>query len=564
MKVRLLSPDRDFDPQTEPPWHAEILSKDLALPVLFEAMAQGDACIAEVVRKVLLTSLANDEATIAYRQQILHDCLLHPQAVRELYEFAGAAVAQAKKQYLNTIARYPVWILSQSIRHLTEFLAMIRDLKQLTVRHESLFAAPGSRAFFTRLHGEVGDDYLMTVSDHLQRLSFQRGMLMSASLGRGNKGVHYLLHRPSLPEEQSRLARLGTWLLSLFWSKKPPPHSFSVHPRDEGGIRVLSSLRDQGLMRTAAALAQSSDNIRSFFTNLRNELAFYVGCLNLRQRLVDMGSPICMPVPEPLAARRFTCRGLYDVCLSLQIGRPAVGNDVQADGDDLVLITGANQGGKSTMLRSIGVAQCLLQSGMFVGAETMRASVCAGVYTHFKREEDTRLKSGKLDEELGRMSRIVDHIVPHALVLMNESFAATNEREGAEIGRQIISALIDNRVRVICVTHMYELARHFFADRQPAFLFLRAAREESGERSFKVLPGEPLPTSFGGDLYRALFDDSRETPAGRQGIDLMVEQMIELTDANRRQESKPFRPAWREKYTEPKKSSFTSLTQGAL
>ena len=72
MKVRLLSPDRDFDPQTEPPWHAEILSKDLALPVLFEAMAQGDACIAEVVRKVLLTSLANDEATIAYRQQILH------------------------------------------------------------------------------------------------------------------------------------------------------------------------------------------------------------------------------------------------------------------------------------------------------------------------------------------------------------------------------------------------------------------------------------------------------------------------------------------------------------
>ncbi len=351
--------------------------KDLALPVLFEAMAQGDACIAEVVRKVLLTSLANDEATIAYRQQILHDCLLHPQTVRELYEFAGAAVAQAKKQYLNTIARYPVWILSQSIRHLTEFLAMVRDLKQLTVRHESLFAAPGSRLFSLGCD-EVDDDYLMTVSNHLQRLKFHRGMLMSASLGRGNKGANYLLHRPALARRAVKACPAGDLAARLVLVKKASSPTASSPPTGRRGIRVLSSLRDQGLMRTAAALAQSSDNIRSFFTNLRNEDGFYVGCLNLRQRLVDMGSPICMPVPEPLAARRFTCRGLYDVCLSLQIGRPAVGNDVQADGDDLVLIGAPTRGASRPCCAALGVAQCLLQSGMFVGAETMRASVCAG------------------------------------------------------------------------------------------------------------------------------------------------------------------------------------------
>jgi DNA mismatch repair ATPase MutS len=97
---------------------------------------------------------------------------------------------------------------------------------------------------------------------------------------------------------------------------------------------------------------------------------------------------------------------------------------------------------------------------------------------------------------------------------MNESFAATNEREGTEIGRQIISALVDNRIRVVCVTHMYELAHHFLERDQSAFLFLRAAREENGARSFKVEPGEPLPTSFGGDLYRALFDDSLDPSPG--------------------------------------------------
>ena len=53
------------------------------------------------------------------------------------------------------------------------------------------------------------------------------------------------------------------------------------------------------------------------------------------------------------------------------------------------------------------------------------------------------MKSGKLDEELSRMSAIVDHITSHPMILFNESFAATNEREGSEIARQIVSALLE-------------------------------------------------------------------------------------------------------------------------
>lgn len=514
MKVQLLYQDREFDPQIDLPWHAEILAQDLALPVLFEAMAGEDAHILDVAHKVLLTGLGNDVATIQYRQQILRDCLEHPEAVRELYDFACATVDQTRKQYLGILVRYPEWVLSQSVTHMTELLGMIRSLKQLAARHEGLFAAPGWTAFFTRLHNEVNDEYLASINDHLRRLTFRNSLLLSAALGKGNKGMEYRLHRPPLPVEQTWLARFGAWLLDLFRSPQPPPHSFSLHPRDESGIRVLSGIRHRGVSQTAIVLAQSADQVRSFFTALKTELAFYVGCLNLQTRLAEMRAPTCFPAPEPCNTRHLTCHGIYDICLALQSSRPVVGNDIQADNIDLVMITGANQGGKSTLLRSIGQAQCLLQNGMIVGAETMCASACSGVYTHFKREEDMRLESGKLDEELGRMSRIVDHLSPHALVLMNESFAATNEREGTEIGRQIISALVDNRIRVVCVTHMYELARHFLEQHQSAYLFLRAAREQNGERSFKVLPGEPLPTSFGGDLYHDLFDATGNLPDG--------------------------------------------------
>jgi len=158
-------------------------------------------------------------------------------------------------------------------------------------------------------------------------------------------------------------------------------------------------------------------------------------------------------------------------------------------------------------LRSLGLAQLMMQSGMFVGAESFRADVCAGVFTHYKREEDAAMEGGKLDEELARMSEIVDRIKPGAILLCNEPFASTNEREGSEIARHVVRAMLTKRVRVMFVTHMYDLAHTIHAQRLGTALFLRAVRKPDGRRTFKLLEGEPLPTSYGEDSYRRIFGD---------------------------------------------------------
>lgn len=103
------------------------------------------------------------------------------------------------------------------------------------------------------------------------------------------------------------------------------------------------------------------------------------------------------------------------------------------------------------------------------------------------------------------MSAIADQIEPNSVLLCNESFSSTNEREGSQIAREIVRAMLDANVRVVFVTHLYDLAEGFYRQHLDNALFLRAERRSDGERSFRVPVGEPLPTSYGQDLYREIF-----------------------------------------------------------
>ena len=330
-------------------------------------------------------------------------------------------------------------------------------------------------------------------------LRFHDGVLIGAELGRGNEGQNYILRKP--------LEKQGGWLRDFF-NFSDPTLSFYVSDRDDFSTRALSEIKDIAINHVANALAQSTDHIYDFFQALRIDLAFYAGCINLAERLNELGCPYSFPMPAPLNQRRHTFRGLYDICLALTVKEKIVGNDLAADHKDLVVITGANQGGKSTFLRSIGLAQLMMQAGMFVPAEEFSANLCGNLFTHYKREEDISMKSGKLDEELNRMSAIVDHVSPNGMVLFNESFAATNEREGSEIARQITTALLERNVKVFFVTHQYEFARSFYDKGSGNVIYLRAERKTGGRRTFKLFEGEPLQTSFGEDIYRDVFYES--------------------------------------------------------
>jgi DNA mismatch repair ATPase MutS len=435
--------------------------------------------------------------------------LKNPVAVTGLYNLMTAVMEETRRQWWGLSSDHPGSMLYGSVDLMETFLGFLRKIRSVAEENAESFESEGFTSLFAMLRKELHEEYLATIKNHLKELKFRKGALLSAELGDSNEGTNYILRKAHSNEP--------SWFDRLL-GKGPASYSFRLDPRDETGGRILSDMRSRGISRVARALAQSSDHVLSFFKVLRTELAFYVGCLNLHSELVSKGLPTAFPTPMPAGEHSHDFSGLYDVCLALTMDHGVVGNTVNAGRKNLIVITGANQGGKSTFLRSIGLAQMMMQCGLFVGADIFQAGICPALYTHFKREEDATMKSGKFDEELARMSDIADHIVPNSILLFNESFAATNEREGSDIARQIVRALLERKIKIFYVTHLYEFARGFFDEKIDGAIFLRAERQADGTRTFRLIKGEPLETSYGEDLYRQVF--AVEDERSRRGMTL--------------------------------------------
>lgn len=495
MKAWLLHEARDFAWRRDAQWNEKTLAQDLDLDTLYRAMAAGDEALYDVARSVVPASL-DDLDEILYRQAVFDDCIAHEAVARTLYAIALEALETERKSFYWGLGASASSVLHAARDLVQAFVGLLRRLREIADRESGPFRSAGFQRFFAMVRAELTDDYFVTITRCLKELRFADGVLIGAQPGHGNKGEHYVLRKPH-DRDPNPLRRL--------FAKRPPSRTFHIAERDENGARAVSELEARGIDHVANALAQSADHIKSFFAMLRAELGFYLGCVNLRHELLRRGVPVCFPVPAPPAERRWRFGALHDASLALRMQATPVGNDADANGKDLVVVTGANQGGKSTFLRGLGIAQLLMQAGMFVAAEAFEANVAHGVFTHYKREEDATMHGGKFDEELRRMSEIVDHLGEHALFLSNESFASTNEREGSEIARQIVDALLEKHVKIGLVTHLFTLAHGLYDDGAFPALFLRAERREDGVRTFRLIEAGPLQTSFGRDLYRQIF-----------------------------------------------------------
>ena len=111
------------------------------------------------------------------------------------------------------------------------------------------------------------------------------------------------------------------------------------------------------------------------------------------------------------------------------------------------------------------------------------------------------MNSGRLDEELRRMDGIIRGVTRDSLLLLNESFATTTEKEGSVIAMELVSALYESGITVAMVTHLLQFARELYAKKPEHAVFMSAERRPDGTRTYRMVEAAPENTSFGLDLY---------------------------------------------------------------
>ena len=387
MKAFLMHPNEDFDTQSGLPAHEPAIRQDLELNTLLSVMASGDPLLFQVAKRGLLLSLG-DPAVVTYRQQIRPTAWRTPRSSASSYNVAGEALRAEKTVWGSILGRdAPRVLLGTSVRKMEILVTFLRRLREAADKHAPRVRSPGPTRFFAMLVEELSDEYFDLIEGYLKELKFKGGVLMGAQLAAGNKGTGYRLRRA---RDRGFIARM----------LDRSGYSFTLPDRDEAGARAPGRTRGQGCQSRRQRPRQSLEHVVSFVVMLRTEIGFYVACLNLADRLAAKGEATTLPTIVDDDRLRLCARGLYDVCLTLTLEERVVANDIDADDKSLVMITGANQGGKSTFLRSIGLAQLMMQCGMFVAAEFVLRERRHGVFTHLQARGGHPMRSGKFDEEL--------------------------------------------------------------------------------------------------------------------------------------------------------------------
>jgi len=191
------------------------------------------------------------------------------------------------------------------------------------------------------------------------------------------------------------------------------------------------------------------------------EAQFYLATLE-RMRALERDSGLRFSLPELAPSWGGTfAEGLFDAALAIRVGdeHPVIANDVRLDGDErLIVVTGPNQGGKTTFARAFGQLHYLAALGLPVPASAARIHPVDGVYTHFEREERVEDLRGKLHEELARVHAIVERSTSDSLVIMNEAFSSTTASDALLLSRAVLRQIDARGSLGLVVTFLDELA----------------------------------------------------------------------------------------------------------
>src|SRR6056297_2371108 len=480
--VSLLRPPGSRPPLVEAEPLDDAAAHDLQLAPLFAALSKDTPWLAS-----WYATPCADVDTVRFRQAVAGE-LLRPGVAEPLRTFARRI--HRVRQRLDAVRRVPyryvaeAWFLANAHRYVRATTALLEELDAVELRAGGLLACRDAIRDIAE-----GERFRSLVADAAEVQEALDAVSYTVRVNTGRITVDTDHGEPDLTAEvAATFERFRTG----------PPRPVERPPVEPGvdpvSARILELVAEQH-PSAFAALVELQERYRPLLdptiAALAQEVPFYLAYLDRTERLRAGGLPFCDPElvgpNEPCSAE-----DSYDLAVAtkrLADGLPVVTNDWQLEPPErLLVVTGANQGGKTTFARAFGQLHHLASLGLPVPARRATIGLHDRLLTHFERQERITTLRGKLEDELIRVHELLTRATPDSVVFLNETFSSTTLQDARELGTAILERLARLGARGVFVTFVDELA-----STGPATVSMVAtvAADDPTVRTFRVVRRPP-------------------------------------------------------------------------
>ncbi len=399
-----------------------------------------------------------DEDIVGYRQEVFRD-LEDADIFPLIPSFCdGMRKVRLDLEYARKIhfRCHRQMVVSGAIRHYCETIGdFVRKLGEAELHSRGL---RNLRAYLADYQASVGFTALAAETDGLEKklAAIRYNMLIHSDKVTVRE---YAAEADYSTMVRSRFERFRTSNAKVTEAQKKDEHS--MNHVEEGVLDLVGRLYPEIFSALEAYLKRHADFIDETVARFDREVQFFLAYLGYIEPLNRAGLPFCYPAVSA-SSKSVSVRQGFDLALAAKLigdKQPVVGNDFHLDGAErLIVVSGPNQGGKTTFARMFGQLHFLAGLGCPVPGAEARLFLADRIYTHFEREEDIANLRGKLEDELVRLHDTIGNMTGDSIVVLNEIFNSTSLEDQLFLSRKVLEDIMASDVLGTCVTFIDELA----------------------------------------------------------------------------------------------------------